>query len=91
LLVCKYVLYYCHRVATQLQLTNISYHISHHIISYIYARESCGRGVKLTTHPSSSETEMHAWSLNSTAHMLLQKAHLIKHSGHIPSDLTAFQ
>jgi len=26
LLVCKYVLYYCHRVSTQLQLTNISYH-----------------------------------------------------------------
>jgi len=27
LCVCKCVLYYCHRVATQLQLTNISYHI----------------------------------------------------------------
>ena len=27
----KYVLYYCHRVATQLQLTSISYHI----ISYL--------------------------------------------------------
>jgi hypothetical protein len=25
---CKCVLYYCHQVATQLQLTNISYHIS---------------------------------------------------------------
>jgi len=24
---CKCVLYYCHRVATQLQSTNISYHI----------------------------------------------------------------
>ena len=24
-IVCKYVLYYCHRVSTQLQLTNISY------------------------------------------------------------------
>ena len=39
LFVCKRVLYYCHRVSTQLQLTNISYHIisyhiSHHIISY---------------------------------------------------------
>ena len=27
LFVCKCVLYHCHRVATQLQLTNISYHI----------------------------------------------------------------
>jgi hypothetical protein len=27
LFVCKCVLYYCHRVATQLQLTNISYHL----------------------------------------------------------------
>jgi len=28
LFVCKCVLYYCHRVATQLQLTNISFHIT---------------------------------------------------------------
>ena len=43
--VCVCVLYYCHRVATQLQLTNISYHIisqyityhiSHHIYHNIY-------------------------------------------------------
>ena len=35
LFVRKCVLYYCHRVLTQLQLTNISYHIiSYHIISY---------------------------------------------------------
>jgi hypothetical protein len=27
LFVCIFVLYYCHRVVTQLQLTNISYHI----------------------------------------------------------------
>jgi hypothetical protein len=35
LFVCKYVLYNCHRVATQLQLTNMSYHI---ITNHIYAR-----------------------------------------------------
>jgi hypothetical protein len=35
LFVCKRVLYYCQRVLTQLQLTNMSYHIiSNHIISY---------------------------------------------------------
>jgi len=35
LFVCKCVLHYWHRVATLLQLTNISYHISYHnIISY---------------------------------------------------------
>jgi len=30
----KCVLYYCHRVSTHLQLTDISYHISYRIISY---------------------------------------------------------
>ena len=34
LFVCICVLNYCHRVATQLQLTNISYHITYHIVSY---------------------------------------------------------
>jgi len=31
LFVCKCVLYYCYRVATQLQLTNISYHMEDNI------------------------------------------------------------
>jgi len=35
--VCKCVLYYCHRVSTQLQLANISYHI----ISYHYVLFRC--------------------------------------------------
>jgi hypothetical protein len=36
LFVCKCVLYYCHRVATQLQLTNISYHIIFVWLYYVY-------------------------------------------------------
>jgi hypothetical protein len=36
LFVCKYVLYYCNRVSNQLQLTNISYHITVHCSIYIY-------------------------------------------------------
>jgi len=30
LFVCKFVLYYCHGVSTQLQLKNISHHIKSH-------------------------------------------------------------
>ena len=32
--VCKCVLYYCHRVATQLQLTNISYCLDKMVPTY---------------------------------------------------------
>jgi hypothetical protein len=39
LFVCKCVLYYCHRVSTQLQLTNISYIIN--LISW----QRCGSGL----------------------------------------------
>jgi hypothetical protein len=45
LLVYKCVMYYCHRVASQLQLTNISYHITSYIISYI----TFASNFKLTT------------------------------------------
>ena len=35
LFVCNCILYYCHQVATQLQLTNISYYIIYHIITQL--------------------------------------------------------
>jgi len=35
LFVCKCVLYYYHRVATQLQLTNISYHIISNVVELL--------------------------------------------------------
>jgi len=39
LFVCKCVLYYCHRVSTQLQLTNISYVIN------LIVWQRCGSGL----------------------------------------------
>ena len=49
LFVCKCVLYYFHRVSTQMQLTNILYHIiSDHVIYHIissYIRSAPNRGI----------------------------------------------
>jgi hypothetical protein len=56
LFVCKCVLYYCHRIATQLQLTSISYtsffisYISHIIISY-HQYELAFQSVPVHKHP----------------------------------------
>jgi len=44
---CKCVLYYCHRVATQLQLTNISYIIFLSEISITIIKCSHPKGIKL--------------------------------------------
>jgi hypothetical protein len=46
LFVCICVPYYCHRVSTQLQLTNISYHIIYYIISYIKRWRTCNQRPK---------------------------------------------
>ena len=48
LFVCKCVLYYCHRVSTQLRLPNLSYHIIYHIIfgaSIFRFKQSIGTGL----------------------------------------------
>ena len=45
LFVCKCVLYYCHRVLTQLQLTNISYHIISNVNIVLIKTRADGRGM----------------------------------------------
>jgi hypothetical protein len=44
LFMCKCVLYCCHRVTTQLQLTNISYHIMFRVadVTFMYSHTNCG-------------------------------------------------
>jgi hypothetical protein len=55
LFVCKCVLYYCHRVSTQLQLTNISYH---HIIYRIKFGE---HRIKIPACESQIHTHTHTY------------------------------
>jgi len=54
--VCKCVLYYCHRVSTQLQLTNI-YHIISYIIYHIISYFETSKTVQLWTQRNIPEDE----------------------------------
>ena len=73
--VCKCVLYYCHRVSTQLQLTNIYqivYHIiSYHIISYIFS-------YRIISHISYHITSHHITSYHIIPHHITSH-HIIYH------------
>jgi hypothetical protein len=65
LFVCKCVMYYCHRETTQLQLTNILYHI------YVYEHCICGcvpvcvlwnfRCEIMNTHSTLSRPQLYSW------------------------------
>jgi len=50
LFVCKRVLYYCHRVSTQLQLTNVPYYTSKYVV-YVYVVLKLCRGSKRLENP----------------------------------------
>jgi hypothetical protein len=62
LFVCKCVLYYCHRVATQLQLTNISYRSKHFTLLALFTE--CVFVVTFSPPPDSSTKQC-------TLHLLL--------------------
>jgi hypothetical protein len=65
LFVCRCVLYYCHWVATRLQLTNISYIIYIYIYIHIIYHLLVGSSIKLISFPSAyvgrSYTILHSY------------------------------
>jgi hypothetical protein len=68
LFVCKRVLSYCHRVSTQLQLTNISHHILYYIITIRYK------------HISANSTHMVSSTLIDLVRIKLSSLNLIEYS-----------
>ena len=63
LFVCKCVLHYCHRVATQLQLSNISYHIC--VLYFVRVRGSCiSLWLRKANYSISANTRSEVTSLN---------------------------